>query len=67
MPAASVMVISVTASTTQGKRLEEDELARANDACDMIITLCETSTKMFDYVESRMSFMAPNLTHICGK
>ena len=32
----------------------------------MALDLCDAKNKIFDYVESRMFFLSPNLTHICG-
>ena len=32
----------------------------------MALALNDAKNKIFDYVESRMFFLAPNLTHICG-
>ena len=32
----------------------------------MALALSDAKTKIFDYVESRMYFLAPNVTHICG-
>lgn len=46
--------------------LTEEELARVLEACDMALRLDEARQKIFDYVESKMYFLAPNLTHICG-
>lgn len=63
---ATVMVVSVTASTTQGTRLTEEELAIVNEACNMGLELNEMKLKIFRYVESRMSFIAPNLSIIVG-
>mmetsp|Transcript_11811 Transcript_11811/g.30343 ORF Transcript_11811/g.30343 Transcript_11811/m.30343 type:complete len:361 (+) Transcript_11811:1220-2302(+) len=63
---ATIMVVSVTASTTQGKQLDESELRRILEACEMGIALNDAKNKIFDYVESRMFFLAPNLTHIAG-
>eukprot|EP00041_Stephanoeca_diplocostata_P009519 m.146759 g.146759 ORF g.146759 m.146759 type:complete len:364 (+) comp17775_c0_seq2:133-1224(+) len=63
---ATIMVVSVTASTTQGKQLSEEELKRVLEACDMGLALNDAKNKIFDYVESRMFFLAPNVTHICG-
>jgi U4/U6 small nuclear ribonucleoprotein PRP31 len=36
LPAATIMVVSVTASTTQGQRIEQEELDQAMEACDMV-------------------------------
>jgi U4/U6 small nuclear ribonucleoprotein PRP31 len=35
-------------------------------ASDMAMELAETKRKIFDYVESRMAFIAPNLSAIIG-
>lgn len=60
------MVVSVTASTTQGSKLDDDELARVMEACEIAIELADIKIKIFQYVESRMSFIAPNLSIIAG-
>lgn len=61
------MVVSVTASTTQGKRLDDEEVSRIIEACDMCESLIVAKAKILEYVEARMSFIAPNLTIIVGK
>ena len=66
LPPATIMVVSVTATTTQGKPLSDDDLRRALEACDMSAALTDAKMLIFTYVESRMHFLAPNLTHICG-
>jgi len=63
---ATIMVVSVTASTTQGKQLSKEELDIVETACDMAVQLAETKAKIFEYVESRMAFIAPNLSAIIG-
>ncbi|XP_074648016.1 U4/U6 small nuclear ribonucleoprotein Prp31-like [Tubulanus polymorphus] len=63
---ATIMVVSVTASTTQGTKLDRDELTRTMEACDMAIELTDIKMKIFEYVESRMTFISPNLTIIVG-
>ena len=77
------MVVSVTASTTQGKNLTKEELDIVNSACDMAIDLAESKRRIFEqenealpclsiifcifsYVESRMNFIAPNISAIVG-
>uniref|UniRef100_A0A3B4TYZ8 U4/U6 small nuclear ribonucleoprotein Prp31 n=1 Tax=Seriola dumerili TaxID=41447 RepID=A0A3B4TYZ8_SERDU len=59
---ATIMVVSVTASTTQG----EDELKQLEEACDMALELNQSKHRIYEYVESRMSFIAPNLSIIVG-
>lgn len=63
---ATIMVVSVTASTTQGKPLNKEELDVCESACDMALELAEIKRKIFEYVESRMAFIAPNLSAIIG-
>ncbi|XP_055630409.1 U4/U6 small nuclear ribonucleoprotein Prp31 [Toxorhynchites rutilus septentrionalis] len=63
---ATIMIVSVTASTTQGVRLEQKELQQIYEACSMAIELNDFKSKIFDYVESRMTFIAPNLSMIVG-
>ncbi|XP_020502417.1 U4/U6 small nuclear ribonucleoprotein Prp31 [Labrus bergylta] len=63
---ATIMVVSVTASTTQGSQLSEDELKQLEEACDMALELNQSKHRIYEYVESRMSFIAPNLSIIVG-
>lgn len=63
---ATIMVVSVTASTTQGQLLSPEELATIFEACDMALDLNDFKLEIYSYVESRMSFIAPNLSAIVG-
>merc|ERR1719147_257307 len=63
---ATIMVVSVTASTTQGKNLTKEELDIVDTACDRAMELGEIKMKIFEYVESRMAFIAPNVSAIVG-
>lgn len=63
---ATIMVVSVTASTTQGTALSEENLSKMNEACDMALELNTFKNKIYEYVESRMAFIAPNLSAIVG-
>ncbi|KAG7169339.1 U4/U6 small nuclear ribonucleoprotein Prp31-like [Homarus americanus] len=63
---ATIMVVSVTASTTQGTLLTRDELDAIEEACKMAQDLNTFKIRILDYVESRMSFIAPNLSCIVG-
>lgn len=58
--------MSVTASTTQGKALEPEELSAVLEACDMAEKLHTDRLKMYQLVESRMALIAPNLCEILG-
>ncbi|KAL8161362.1 hypothetical protein V2J09_012851 [Rumex salicifolius] len=57
LPSAIIMVISVTASSTSEKTIE---------ACDRALTLDSAKKKVLDFVESRMVYIAPNLSAIVG-
>ncbi|KFB51273.1 hypothetical protein ZHAS_00019320 [Anopheles sinensis] len=63
---ATIMIVSVTASTTQGVKLEQHELEQIREACDMAVELNDFKSKIFEYVESRMTFIAPNMSMIVG-
>ncbi|XP_073458410.1 U4/U6 small nuclear ribonucleoprotein Prp31 isoform X3 [Aquarana catesbeiana] len=63
---ATIMVVSVTASTTQGQQLTEEELEHIEEACNMALELNQSKHRIYEYVESRMSFIAPNLSVIVG-
>uniref|UniRef100_A0A914PQK0 Nop domain-containing protein n=1 Tax=Panagrolaimus davidi TaxID=227884 RepID=A0A914PQK0_9BILA len=63
---ATVMVVSVTASTSQGNPLEPEELEIVMEACNMAEALQEERVRMHQYVEQRMALNAPNLCAIVG-
>lgn len=46
--------------------LTDIERQHIEEACDMAIDLSNYKAKIFDYVESRMTFIAPNLSMIVG-
>ncbi|XP_071741212.1 U4/U6 small nuclear ribonucleoprotein Prp31 homolog [Rutidosis leptorrhynchoides] len=66
LPSATVMAISVIASTTSGKPLFEHVLEKTIEGCDRVLTLDESKKKVFDFVESRMGYIAPNLSSVVG-
>ena len=51
IPPHTVMVVNVTNSTTSGRKLEDDELARVIEACDEMIELDEAKTTILEYVQ----------------
>lgn len=63
---ATVMVVSVSASTSQGQPLTQQELERVLEACSMARELNEMKSEIFEFVESRMSLIAPNLSVLVG-
>lgn len=46
--------------------LSEEELIQLVEACDMALELNQSKHGIYEYVESRMSFIAPNLSIIVG-
>lgn len=46
--------------------MTNEELAEINEACDMAAELNNFKSNIFEYVESRMTFIAPNITAIVG-
>lgn len=46
--------------------LNDNELFEVREACDMAIDLNKLKMKVYEYVESRMTFIAPNLSVIIG-
>lgn len=46
--------------------LSEEELKQLVEACDMALELNQSKHGIYEYVESRMSFIAPNLSIIVG-
>lgn len=63
---ATLMVVTVTAATTSGQVLTEAELTSVLTACDIALELNEKKEKILDFVESQMSFIAPNLSAVVG-
>lgn len=66
LPHGTVVVISMTASTTTGQPLPEDEWQRVQEACDMVYELEANRRKILQYVESRMTLLAPNFSALVG-
>ncbi|KAF2209301.1 hypothetical protein CERZMDRAFT_47492 [Cercospora zeae-maydis SCOH1-5] len=62
----SLMVVTVEATNTAGVPLSDDELATVRRACQMVLRLDNAKRTLTDYVQSRMSMFAPNLTALIG-
>lgn len=63
---ATIMVVSVTSSTTQGQLLTDEEMKIVMEASRMAVELNDFKRQIHEYVESRMTFIAPNLSIIVG-
>lgn len=66
LPPTSIMVVKTAATTTRGQPLPEKDLAVVMKASDMALDLDTAKRKIFDYVQSRMSIFAPNLSTFIG-
>ncbi|KAG0344639.1 U4/U6 small nuclear ribonucleoprotein Prp31, partial [Podila humilis] len=66
LPSATVMVVVVTGTTTEGHALTESEWQACEEACDLAFELEKAKAIITEYVESRLTFIAPNLSAILG-
>ncbi|GAA5921488.1 hypothetical protein JCM6882_004143, partial [Rhodosporidiobolus microsporus] len=66
LPSGSVMAVKVTAATSKGSVLEDREWDVVKGACEMMFNLEEAKRKILDYVESRITLLAPNISAIVG-
>mmetsp|Transcript_20589 Transcript_20589/g.49016 ORF Transcript_20589/g.49016 Transcript_20589/m.49016 type:complete len:497 (-) Transcript_20589:41-1531(-) len=66
LPSATIMVVSVTASTTSGKELSESDLAKTLEACELALTMDRDKQEIAKFVESRMGSAAPNMCAAIG-
>ena len=62
----SLMVVTIEGSTTKGREMTEAELKTTLRACSMSLELDRAKVILTDYVQSRMTFFAPNLTALIG-
>ena len=66
LPNNVVLTISVTAATSSGRPLTDDELNTAMEAAASIVSLDDGRQRIVSYMESRMSVLAPNLSALIG-
>lgn len=62
----SLMVVTVEGTTTKGREMTESELQTTLRACSMTLELDRAKRILTDYVQSRMTLFAPNLTALIG-
>ncbi|KAI9819919.1 MAG: U4/U6-U5 snRNP complex subunit prp31 [Pycnora praestabilis] len=62
----SLMVVTVEATTTRGREMTDSELQTVMRACEMTLSLDRAKRILTEYVQSRMSLFAPNLTVLIG-
>lgn len=66
LPSGSVMAVKVTAATSKGEILDEKEWIQVQEACEMMFGLDQVKKTILEYVESRISLLAPNISAIVG-
>ncbi|RWA04834.1 hypothetical protein EKO27_g10271 [Xylaria grammica] len=62
----SLMVVTVEATTSKGHEITQEELERILRACHLMIKMDKAKKTLTEYVQSRMSIFAPNLTAVVG-
>lgn len=60
------LLVTMTAATTQGIKLEPEEMENVMKACAVAVHLSNLRSKLLRYVELNMAIMAPNLSAIVG-
>ncbi|CEG40795.1 u4 u6 small nuclear ribonucleoprotein prp31-like [Plasmopara halstedii] len=66
LPSSAVIGISVTGSGTSGKPLDPLALKVCMEACDELLSLENDKNMILRFVESRMKYLAPNLSQLVG-
>ena len=66
LPNQTLMSLSVALSASVGRLLSEKELKEVIKLANEVISLNSQKAKMVHYLESRMSFLAPNVSAIVG-
>jgi len=60
------LLVTMSAATTQGVKLEPEEMERLMQACSAAIHLANLKAKLLAFVEKNMTTIAPNLSVILG-
>lgn len=60
------LLVTMTAATTQGVKLEPEEINNVMQACSVAKDLTHLRTKLLSFVEKNMTTIAPNLSVILG-
>lgn len=66
LPASTIITLSMTASTTSGAPLTEEELQIVIEGCDVVLQYDEDRQLISNYIEQRMNIFAPNLSVLVG-
>jgi U4/U6 small nuclear ribonucleoprotein PRP31 len=66
LPNNNIMSINMISSTTSGKPMNKDDLNDLYSLCDQVIELNAYKDKILDFIERKISSIAPNLTALLG-
>ncbi|SGY21655.1 BQ5605_C016g08261 [Microbotryum silenes-dioicae] len=66
LTSGTVMAVTVTAATSRGQTLDDAEWKVVEGACAMMFQLDDAKRTILEYVESRISLLAPNISAIVG-
>eukprot|EP00920_Eleutheroschizon_duboscqi_P026133 GHVT01064635.1.p1 GENE.GHVT01064635.1~~GHVT01064635.1.p1 ORF type:complete len:543 (-),score=157.76 GHVT01064635.1:867-2495(-) len=66
LPNTVIMAVTVAASMTTGAPLPSQELEQVVGAADEALQLAQCRKEILQYLETRMSLWAPNLTNLLG-
>ncbi|TDH65014.1 hypothetical protein CCR75_001699 [Bremia lactucae] len=66
LPSSAVIGISVTGSGTSGKPLSSEALTMCMHGCEELLSLEKDKIMILRFVESRMKFLAPNVSQLVG-
>ena len=66
LPGHTCMIVRIGASTSDGKPLSEEKLQAVLRGCDEAMALEEAKRTILKFLESKMSFVAPNLSELVG-
>lgn len=66
LDAKAHLLVTMTAATTQGIKLEEEEMQKVLRACSVAVQLNNLKASLLKFVERNMATIAPNLSVIVG-
>lgn len=66
LPNATVMIITVTAATTKGRKLNETELEMCRTCAELLVRMDSVRFAILKYIESQMGKLAPNVSALVG-
>lgn len=66
LPPATLLVVSMSATTSSGRQLSEEEWKRSERAAKTLLEMIEARRQLMTFVEGMMSRIAPNVTAIVG-